>query len=383
MILLCDLDGTLLSNNMAAFQPPYLKALGTYLSYKIPPDKLVAELLTGTRMMLENENPLMTLESAFDQHFYPSLGFEKLEISDLLLAFYQREFPSLGNITRQLPEAIEFVTSRLSSGDRFVVATNPLFPRAATFARLVWAGLPVDRTKFELVTTYEFMHFSKPHATYYAEILAYLGYPDEPVLMIGNDLNDDILPAQKLGIPGFWLTLSDPIQGNNGVYHPSGTYQSLTEFLATDFQPVDIYRTISLSASLSILKATLAALHTYSYYVGFSEVHTRNQLQSLISDRLIIEKRLIENSNVNDKPTIKADPTCVKPPSMLISFVRYRLEWMQQFASLHNDNNSSPESEAYSLLQSSITTDRKFMMECAQWFTDTPKFTNLPDKTPS
>jgi FMN phosphatase YigB (HAD superfamily) len=174
---------------------------------------MIPELLAGTRKMIENDNPLVTLEGAFDQRFYPSLGFQKHEISDLLLAFYQREFPSLGSITRQLPEAIEFVTSRLSSGDRVIVATNPLFPRAATFARLVWAGLPIDRTNFELVTTFEFMHFAKPHATYYAEILAYLGYPGEPVLMIGNDLDDDILPAQKMGIPGFWLTLSEPIQG--------------------------------------------------------------------------------------------------------------------------------------------------------------------------
>ncbi|GEM_PF-83874 len=382
MILLCDLDGTLLANNMAAFQPPYLKSLGAFLSKTIPPEKMIPELLTGTRKMFENDDPQVTLESAFDRHFYPSLGFDKHELSGQILAFYQHEFPSLGSITRQLPEAIEFVTGRLSAGDRVVVATNPLFPRVATFNRLVWAGMPVDKTQFELVTTYEFMHFSKPRPTYYAEILAYLGYPEEPVLMIGNDLDDDILPAQKLGVPGFWLTASEPIQGSNGSHHPSGAYRNLAEYLANDFQPVDIYRTTSQLVYTSILKATLAALDTYSRYVDGSTRQTGESLSAMILARYHAEESLLDEFKTGDTLKLEDYPIDGNPKTALAVLTHQRLAWLKQLSSLPGDGSNSQDSGITRLLRSSTQLDRKLMMECAQWFTERPKFKNLPGETP-
>jgi FMN phosphatase YigB (HAD superfamily) len=377
MILLCDLDGTLLSNSMASFQAPYLKALGAYLSDMVLPDKMIPELLAGTRKMLENNDPLVTLESAFDQRFYPSLNIEKSSISSRILDFYLKEFPSLGRLTQQLPQAIEFVKSRLSSGDRVVVATNPLFPREATFARLVWAGLPVNSIAFELITTYEFMHFSKPHAAYYSEMLAYLGYPDEPVIMIGNDLNDDILAADKLGIPGFWLTLSEPIQGDNGAYHPSGTYQNLTDYLKKDFQPSDLYHSKSLPALAALLKGTLAALHTYSLLENELE-DMLISVHSLIVDRYRTERIMVENSTIGDTLVFNDTPIEQDLHSDLSSFTRFRLMWLNHVLRLSSGDEASVVTGSNSLLESCIEIDRKLMMDCTQWFKSHPKFAKHP-----
>ncbi len=38
---------------------------------------MMPELMAGTRKMLENDDPLETLETAFDRRFYPALGIEK------------------------------------------------------------------------------------------------------------------------------------------------------------------------------------------------------------------------------------------------------------------------------------------------------------------
>jgi len=61
-----------------------------------------------------------------------------------------------------------------------------------------WAN--VNDIDFELVTTMENMHFAKPHPEYYLEILEKIKAKSDDVLMVGDDLEMDILPANKIGI---------------------------------------------------------------------------------------------------------------------------------------------------------------------------------------
>ena len=292
---------------------------------------MLPALVAGTRKMLENRDPLTTLETAFDRHFYPALGLDKAIVNARIMEFYKTKFPSLGSITHQLPEAISFVNSRLSAGDRIVVATNPLFPRVATLARLVWAGLPADSTNFALITTYEFMHFSKPHLEYYAEILAYLGYPDEPVIMIGNDLSDDIQPAVSLGIPGYWLTSAEPLQGESASYHPAGSYSDLIDYFKNGFKPIDLFATRSIPILMTFLKATLAALHGYQLLSVYRSDEITHKLSNLISQRYLDEISLIDKSPLHDKLTLSEDPPVDDSGTKLTLFSRYRMEWLKIF----------------------------------------------------
>ena len=85
-----------------------------------------------------------------------------------------------------------------------VLATNPLFPHTATDNRMRWAGLkPED---FSFYTTYENSRYCKPNPKYYEEILQKLNLKPEECIMVGNDLEEDILPTEKLGMQGFLLT---------------------------------------------------------------------------------------------------------------------------------------------------------------------------------
>jgi hypothetical protein len=95
LILLLDLDDTLLSNRIQTFQPAYLKALGRHLSRYIAPEKMIPELLASTQKMLSNNRPDQTLEEVFDSSFYPALGITKQDIHLEIECFYSEIFPSL------------------------------------------------------------------------------------------------------------------------------------------------------------------------------------------------------------------------------------------------------------------------------------------------
>jgi FMN phosphatase YigB (HAD superfamily) len=204
--ILIDLDDTLLDNDIRIFLPAYLQALSGELASLAEPQKVVSTLLAATKAMVENRRPDCTLKDVFDVSFYPVLKLDPALVQSYLDRFYANNYPALQGLTRPRPQSIRLVEDAMQRGYRVVIATNPLFPRTAILQRLAWAGLPYDKYPFDLVTSYETFHFSKPHAAYYAEIMARLGWPDGPVVMLGNDLHNDISPARQLGLAAFQIT---------------------------------------------------------------------------------------------------------------------------------------------------------------------------------
>lgn len=201
LTLLLDLDDTLLDTNLSAFIPAYFQALAKDLAPHIDPSLMMRALLHGTNLMNQSDDFSRTLSDVFDDAFYPQLNLSKDKLLPAIENFYDNIFPSLQELTAQKSDAKPFVEWASAQGYRIAIATDPLLPRKATYHRLRWAGF--DPEQFELVTTFEGFHFSKTHAAYYAEVLGRMGWPDEPILMVGNDLERDIQPAQKLGLATF------------------------------------------------------------------------------------------------------------------------------------------------------------------------------------
>ncbi len=203
LTLLLDLDDTLLDTNLDAFMPAYFQALSQHMADHTAPDVMLRALMSGVNLMNESEDPTRTLEEIFDADFYPGLGNSKHDLIDLIEDFYDNVFPQLGRHTRQRQDAVPFVEWALSRGYRIAIATDPLFPRKATYHRLSWAGF--DPGRFELISTFEHFHFTKTHPAYYAEVLGRLGWPEGPVLMVGNDPVRDLIPADRLGLKTFFI----------------------------------------------------------------------------------------------------------------------------------------------------------------------------------
>jgi len=203
LTLLFDLDDTLLDTNMDAFIPAYFQSFGNHMGDRVAPEVMLRALVHGMSLMNDSEDPTRTLQEVFDAYFYTKIGIPKAELLDVLEDFYDNVFPSIGMHTQQRPDAVPLIEWAFSQGYRIAIATDPLFPRKATFHRLRWAGF--DPEQFELVSTYENFHFTKTHPAYYAEVLGLLGWPDGPVLMVGNDVQRDLVAAHRLGLKTYFI----------------------------------------------------------------------------------------------------------------------------------------------------------------------------------
>lgn len=203
LTLLFDLDDTLLDTNLEVFMPAYFRALSQHLADHSAPSTMLRALIAGVNLMNESEDPTRTLEEIFDADFYIQLGFSKQDLIHIFEAFYDHIFPTLAQHAQQRPEAVPLIEWAESCGYRIAIATDPLFPRKATYHRLRWAGF--DPARFELVSTFEHFHFTKTHSAYYAEVLGRLGWPEGAILMVGNDPARDLLPAHRLGLKTFFV----------------------------------------------------------------------------------------------------------------------------------------------------------------------------------
>jgi FMN phosphatase YigB (HAD superfamily) len=205
LTLLFDLDDTLLENDVERFLPAYLQLLAQELAPYAPPEKLVPALLAATRQMVENRRPDCLLSEVFDDYFYPALDLPPGALQAAFERFYTETFGQLKALARPKPGAQRLVETAFERGYRLAITTNPLFPAAAIRQRLEWAGLSPEKYPFAFVASFEYVHFSKPHPAFLAEVLARLGWPEGAVLAVGDSGTNDIAPARQLGLPAFWI----------------------------------------------------------------------------------------------------------------------------------------------------------------------------------
>jgi len=253
--LLIDLDNTLLDNSMHSFLPAYLKLISEYVAPYAEPSRVVNAILAGSQRMLDNRNPACSLSDVFFPAFYPEFSESPQVMEQVFDRFYQEVFPQLSSLTRPRPEAIELIESAFARGYKVAIATNPLFPRTAILQRLSWAGLPVEKYPFDLIPSMETFHFAKPNPACLAEILAQLGWPEAPAIMVGDDPKNDLSAASALGIPSFAVT-------QNGMHSPSEMDASFASGDLDDLLPwLDRTPKEELLADYSDPQAILAILH--------------------------------------------------------------------------------------------------------------------------
>jgi len=271
--LLFDLDDTLLDTNMDAFIPAYSKALSGALAEQVSPELMIPALMGGTRAMMANTDPSLTLREVFDAHFYPKLNADRVTLQALIDRFYEEVFPSLASLTKPMPGAVDLVEWAFAQGHRVAIATNPFFPLRAIQHRLRWAGLPPDKYPFALVSSYEAFHFTKETVAYYPEVMAQLGWPEDPVVMIGDDVEREVKPTQAAGFPVFLVR--KPGDAASGIADiPQGPISSIRDWLASADPSMLCLSFQTPQALLACLRSTPAALATLTSGLG-AEVWSR------------------------------------------------------------------------------------------------------------
>jgi len=229
--ILFDLDGTLLPMDQDVFIADYFKRLVGYLAgYGYDPKVLTQAVWTCTGVMINNGGAV-TNEQAFWKAFTDILGPEVRRYEPELITFYRTEFQNVRFSCGFAPMAAPLVRALKEKGYSVILATNPLFPAIATHSRIRWAGLePED---FSLITTYENSSCSKPNPDYYRQILQKTGLQAGECVMIGNDVEEDMI-ARELGMQVFLLTdCMINKQGTDISAYPHGGFPELEAYLNT------------------------------------------------------------------------------------------------------------------------------------------------------
>ena len=228
--ILFDLDGTLLPMDQDAFTRGYFKLLAQKLApHGYDPAALVDNIWAGTAAMVGNDGK-RTNEAAFWDRFAALYGEQVREDIPLFDAFYRQEFQQAKAFCGFTPKARAAVEACKAAGHRVALATNPIFPAVATESRIRWAGLAPET--FAWYTTYENIGYCKPNPDYYREILRYLGCRAEDCLMVGNDVEEDMMAAQAAGLSVFLLTdcLLNRKEKDISSY-PQGDFDALLAFV--------------------------------------------------------------------------------------------------------------------------------------------------------
>ena len=228
--VLFDMDGTLLPMDVKIFEKLYFKTLAARvapLGYQ--PQALVEGIWRGTEAMIRNDGTQLNSE-VFWRTFANIFGEKARENQEFFDEYYSTDFVAAKAACGVNAKAVEIVKTLKSRGYTVVVATNPLFPLVAQEQRLSWAGL--SASDVDLITHYDNSHFCKPNLKYYEELLAKLNLKGDECLMVGNDVNEDMI-AEQLGMKVFLVTdcLLNPDNKDVSVY-PHGTFNDLALYLA-------------------------------------------------------------------------------------------------------------------------------------------------------
>ena len=201
--VLFDLDGTLLPMEQEKFIEAYMHSMAKKLApHGYEPKKLGEGMWAGLAAMVKNDG-LVCNEEVFWEKFCAVIGRNAREDATIFENFYKNEFQNVKNSCGYDAMAREVVDYIKKQDIPVILATNPLFPAIATESRMRWAGFePED---FKLYTTYENSCYCKPNPKYYLEILEKIGLAPEECLMVGNDVDEDMV-GEALGMKVFLLT---------------------------------------------------------------------------------------------------------------------------------------------------------------------------------
>ncbi|MBE6862849.1 MAG: HAD family hydrolase [Ruminococcus sp.] len=229
--ILFDLDGTLVPMDQDIFVNNYFGRLAKKLAvHGYEPKKLIDTVWYGTKAMIKNSSEKSN-EEVFWEAAVSVYGEMLLRDKPLFDEFYETEFDNVKEVCTVNPAAAETVRKLKADGYRVALATNPIFPKLATELRMGWAGLsPED---FELYTAYENINRSKPNPEYYSIIAERMGAAPEECLMVGNDVDDDMI-AEKIGMKVFLLNDFLINKNNADIYvYPNGSFAELLEYINT------------------------------------------------------------------------------------------------------------------------------------------------------
>lgn len=210
--ILLDMDGTLIGQPGALFHNLFI--LGVL--FRMRRFGSVKELIRAawkTKQTLLSPHSYETNEDAFFETLAKELHSSRKRVERFISKFFDSDYPFICLFLHQEPYARRLIDLLHQSNRHITLATNAVFGRREIELRLKASDLFLH--DFDLVTSWDVMKVTKPHADFFSETLKKIGASPENTVMIGNDPYYD-LPAHKLGIQtllvGKKLTLKDIVE---------------------------------------------------------------------------------------------------------------------------------------------------------------------------
>ena len=228
--ILFDLDGTLLPIDTDEFTKKYVELLVTYLSkYGYEPQPFIKAMWQGVMAMSKNDGSKCNFD-LFYEVLSAVYGQKVYDDMDIIINFYKHEFNEAKQYVSSKNYAKELVLLAHQKAKYVILATNPFFPKEALETKLSWLGLSVN--DFDFITHYENSYYCKPNPQYYYAILNELNLNPDNCLMIGNDVEEDIVASKNLKhylITNYLLNRKDLT-----ITCPHGNYEECIAFLKTN-----------------------------------------------------------------------------------------------------------------------------------------------------
>ena len=167
--ILFDVDGTLLPMDVHEFVKYYFGSLCEKMIpvLKIEPKALIDSIMAGLGAMAKNDGSALNRD-VFWKAAAKVSGVDLIKYEDMFTDYYNNEFVAAKTATFVNPYAKKCVDFAKENGYKVIAATNPIFPKPATYKRLEWAGLnPED---FEYITVYDNSSSCKPNLLYFKDL---------------------------------------------------------------------------------------------------------------------------------------------------------------------------------------------------------------------
>lgn len=230
--VLLDLDGTLASldaDDTEVFTKNYFKDLSIKLKDFFTLEDLTKVLWTSTKHMRENPDGRRTNEEIFFEKFYGMIEHSKEDLQPLIDDFYENDFYKVEQVNKQNDNMMNAVNLLKEKNYELVVASNPMFPKTAMIDRVKWAGFKEE--DFKYITSFECMHYCKPHLEFFGELLEIIDKDPKECLMVGNHAQEDMI-AKEIGISTYLIKdyASGDLEDDKNIDY-SGYYKEFYEFV--------------------------------------------------------------------------------------------------------------------------------------------------------
>ena len=226
--VLFDLDDTLISNPLNRISQS-VDAWNRFFAQATGKADAGMGLAQALFTVGQNTNPVENNFDVFLRVVTRAWDVPEARAAEIFKAFYDESYAAIHEYVEPREASPILLDWLRNKGYMVVIATNPLFLPEGLAERMRWGGLSPDFRDYTLVTHIQNSQFAKPTPHYYEEIAGKLGIATDEAIMVGDDWENDIAPAQQAGMNTFWIRPDGTSQGSTPA-EPDGE-GSLHDFM--------------------------------------------------------------------------------------------------------------------------------------------------------